>query len=293
MRRFLLGIAFIVLASSAPAQAAPVLEDVVSTNAREEHPTASAAFEAWSAYQRQNDAWSVYARPIGGAKFRVNGGRRDAITGAIDGTTLVYQSFTRRSSSIRFFDLLTRTTTSAPDAVYTDAWEYWPSLSGDLLLFGRVAGDGGRDLILYDLSTQTETILDHTSGTRRNIQPGQVNGNYAVWVKFTPTSCQAYVHDIALGTTTAVPRPADRCQYGASVGSDGTTYVGQSMFGCGRHVQLLAYPVGGSVSQVVALERGTDFFFTFALTNADGSTSVYLDPGPCGGKQDIAKVTIV
>jgi hypothetical protein len=51
--------------------------------------------------------------------------------------------------------------------------------------------------------------------------------------------------------------------------------------------------VGGSVSQVVSLERGTDFFFTFALTDAVGSTSVYLDPGPCGGKPDIAKVTIV
>ena len=293
MRRLLLGIAFIVLASSAPAQAGPVLEDVVSTRTHEEHPTASAGFEAWSAYQRQNDAWSVYARPIGGTKFRVNGGRRDAVTGAIDGTTLVYQSFTRRSSSIRFFDLLTKTTTSAPDAVNTDAWEYWPSLSGDLLLFGREAGDGDRDLILYDLSTQTQTVLDHTNGTRRNIQPGQVNGNYAVWVKFTPTSCQAYVHDIAAGTTTAVPRPDDRCQYGASVGSDGTAYVGQSSFGCGRHVQLLAYPVGGSVSQVVSLERGTDFFFTFALTDADGSTTVYLDPGPCGGKPDIAKVTIV
>ena len=120
-----------------------------------------------------------------------------------------------------------------------------------------------------------------------------MNGNYAVWVTFTPSSCQAYVYDIAAGTTTAVPRPDDRCQYGASIGSDGTAYVGQSAFGCGRHVQLLAYPVGGSVSQVVSLERGTDFFFTFALTNADGSTSVYLDPGPCGGKPDIAKVTIV
>jgi hypothetical protein len=293
MRRLLLGIAFIVLASSAPAQAGPVLEDVVSTKAHEDHPTASAEFEAWSAYQRQNDAWSVYARPTGGTRFKVNGGRRDAVTGAIDGATLVYQSFTRRSSSIRFFDLLTKTTTSAPDAVNTDAWEYWPSLSGDLLLFGRVTGDVDRDLILYDLSTGTETVLDHTNGTRRNIQPGQVNGNYAVWVTFTPSSCQAYVYDIAAGTTTAVPRPDDRCQYGASVGSDGTAYVGQSAFGCGRHVQLLAYPVGGSVSQVVSLERGTDFFFTFALTNADGSTSVYLDPGPCGAKPDIAKLTIV
>ena len=293
MRRLLLGIALIVLASSAPAQAGPVIEDVVSTRAQEEHPTASAEFEAWSAYQRQNDAWSVYARPIGGTKFRVNGGRRDAITGAIDGTTLVYQSFTQRSSSIRFFDLLTRATTSAPDAVNTEAWEYWPSLSGNLLLFGRVAGDGDRDLILYDLSTGTATVLDHTNGTRRNIQPGQVNGNYAVWVKFTPTSCQAYVHDIAAGTTSAVPRPEDRCQYGASVSSNGTAYVGQSAFGCGRHVKLLAYPAGGSVSEVASLQRGTDFFFTFALTNADGSTSVYLDPGPCRGKQDIAKVTIV
>ncbi|MGZ8567178.1 MAG: hypothetical protein ACXWXS_09020, partial [Actinomycetota bacterium] len=167
MRRLLLGIAFIVLAPSAPAQAGPVLEDVVSTKAHEDHPTASAEFEAWSAYQRQNDAWSVYARPTGGTRFKVNGGRRDAVTGAIDGTTLVYQSFTRRSSSIRFFDLLTKTTTSAPDAVNTDAWEYWPSLSGDLLLFGRVAEDGDRDLVLYDLSTETETVLDHTNGTRR------------------------------------------------------------------------------------------------------------------------------
>ena len=46
MRRLLLGIAFIVLASSGPAQAGPVLEDVVSTRAHEEHPTASARFEA-------------------------------------------------------------------------------------------------------------------------------------------------------------------------------------------------------------------------------------------------------
>jgi hypothetical protein len=97
MRRLLLGIAFIVLASSAPAQAGPVLEDVVSTKAHEDHPTASAEFEAWSTYQRQNDAWSVYARPTAGTRFKVNGGRSDAVTGAIDGTTLVYQSFTRRS----------------------------------------------------------------------------------------------------------------------------------------------------------------------------------------------------
>ena len=56
-------------------------------------------------------------------------------------------------------------------------------------------------------------------------------------------------------------------------------------------MQLLAYPVGGSVSQVVSLERGTDFFFTFALTDALGRRA---SPTPVrAGKPDIAKVTTV
>jgi hypothetical protein len=243
-------------------------------------------------YKLRTKTWSVRVRPTNEPTFTANTDGKNAALGAIDGTTLVYQSYSRRSSSIRFLDLVTGTNTGAPDAVNTDDWEYWPSLSGDMLLFGRNFADGDRDLVLYDLSNDASVTLEHTNGRNRDIQPGQVNGNFAVWTTFTPGSCQAYVYDIAAGTTTAVPRPDDRCQYGASVTSDGTVYVGQSTFGCGRDVRLLEYPVGGSVSTVIRLDRGEDFFFTFAFENADGTTTVYLDPGPCGEDGDIGSVTL-
>lgn len=57
-------------------------------------------------------------------------------------------------------------------------------------------------------------------------------------------------------------------------------------------MRLLAYPVGGTVTTVIRLDRGDDFLFTFAVENADGTTTVYLDPGPCGENGDIARVTL-
>jgi hypothetical protein len=108
----LLGTLPLIIAIAAPVLAGPVLEDVVFSSAQEEHPTASADYVAWSVYKPRTKTWSVRVRPTNEPTFTANTMARTAL-GAIDGTTLVYQSYSRRSSSIRFLDLVTGTNTGA------------------------------------------------------------------------------------------------------------------------------------------------------------------------------------
>src|SRR6476620_4230300 len=98
---------------------------VITTKADEFDPAASATYVAWNVYS-SSKGYLVYAKPIAGARFRVNAAHTNAWVGGIDtdGSTLIYQQWTRRRSDIYAYDLATRTRSKIAKPASTDRWEY-------------------------------------------------------------------------------------------------------------------------------------------------------------------------
>lgn len=278
-------------------------ENVVATKASESDPAASTTHVAWQVTTRRGH--NVYAKPLGGARFRVNPEGVFGAMGGIDGTTFAYQEYVRDPepvSDIRFVDLETGATSDAPPGVNTDDWEHSPSLSGEKLVFGRELPDGVQLIVLYDLATGVNMSLASVSPGNRFIHVGQVSGNFVTWSRDAwrgdeLLSCDVFVHDIAADSTTRVPNLNDKCQYAPSVDPIGTVYFARSGFGCGVNAAIMRYPVGGNVQRVERLGDGTDLSNTFAVDNGDGTTTVYLDPGRCNRSagvpnQDIQAIVV-
>jgi hypothetical protein len=73
----------------------------------------------------------------------------------------------------------------------------------------------------------------------------------------------------------------------------GAVYFGRSGLGWGTSVSLMAYPPGGPASTIVSLPQGQDFGDSYAVTDGNGSTTVFYDVSPCrSGKQDIDEITV-
>ena len=199
---------------------------------------------------------------------------------------------------MKLFDLVAKTASDPPAGVNTKQWEYRPSLDGEWLLFGRNnVRSGDRDILLFNLATEEAQTLAHTNGWNRTLAPGQVNGTFVVWEKSvwkhdTLVSYEVFVYDIASGTTTQIPNPNQKLQYGPSVTATGTVYYGRSGMGCGLSAKLMSYPIGGPATTAMKFPFGTDFGDSYALTEADGSTSVFYDPAECGADQDIYEVSL-
>jgi hypothetical protein len=289
-----------VVASATPAVAgAP--EVVVGTERWELEPAASAAFEAWTEARigRNGFRSNVYARAIGGDRFKVNASGTSAFTGGIDGSTLVYDI----DGDIALFDLATRTELPVPDGVNTRAFEYSASISGQHLMFVRVRRDRST-VVLFEIPTGTSTVVYTKSNTDRrffNVYVGQVNGNYAVWNQDTYSvradalvDADVFFHDIAGKTTAKLANPQGTVQYGPSVSANGTVYLGRSGFGCGLDTQLVQQTLDGTETILYDFPNGRDFASSYA--NDDGTTDVYFDRGNCRDdppNQDILRVPAV
>jgi hypothetical protein len=289
-----------IVASATPAIAgAP--EVVVGTERWELEPAASSTFEVWTEARigRAGFRANVYARPVGGDRFKVNPAGTVAFTGGIDGSTLAYE----RDGDIALFDLVTRTELDVPDGVNTRAFESSASISGPHLLFVRFRADRS-SIVLFDMVAGTSTVLYSKANTARkifNLYVGQVNGNFAVWNQDTfSVQAEAFVdadvflHDIAAKTTARLANPEGTVQYGPSVSADGTVYFGRSGFGCGLDTQLVQQTLDGTESILYEFPRGRDFASSYALDA--GTTDVYFDRGRCRGdppNQDIVKVPAV
>jgi uncharacterized repeat protein (TIGR02543 family) len=241
-------------------------------------------FLAWQQNSRKHPGqYDVLARPItGGDAFKVNAPDTNGANGGIDGDLLVYQQYDRGRSDIKFFDLRTKDRTSPPAGVNTRRWEYWPTMSGQWLLFGRLAGDGSREIILYDLSTRDATKLDEVGRRDTFLEPGQVNGDYAVWSRCTPgTKCNVILYNIVDGLKTRIPNPGG-FQYAPSVSSDGTVTFARSASGCGNRVRLLSYPLDGPATVLWRVPSGGDVGTTRVYVNARGDATLYFDNFACG-----------
>jgi hypothetical protein len=274
---------------------------VLSTGASEFQPSASPGYLAWAeAPKTHPDRVNAYARPNGQPRIRMNAPGTYGFTtgGAIDGTTAVYgeRLDAMQPGDLKFFDLVTGRRTDPPPGVNTTRYHEWGgSLAGDWLLFDReTISTSTERIVLFNLRTRQAKQLDIARG-RAYAQAGSVRGNYAVWIKCSrSTRCNTYVHDISAGTTQAVPNPAHKAQYAASVTSGGVVYFAESSsVACGSGLALWRYPLGGVRTKVLSLGKGRDVSETSPLVNPDGSTTLFYDRYACRtGRADIFKVDL-
>ena len=282
---------------------ADVDHEVVVANERPELLAASTAdYLAWTAYSTRNDDQWINVLPTGGERFRVNPEGTYAFKPDIEGDLLVYGEWTDTTSvDIRFYDLSTRTFLDAPEGVNTDAREYWPSISGDMLMFARTdLENGDSDLILFDMAAGTSEIIASEHGWARYFLPGQVNGDFAVYSRFALThdgsafvQCDGYIHQISTGTDATIPHGDRRCVGAGAVDASGTVYYGAAGMQCGHNAHLMSLAPDGVKTSLVSFEPGIDMLSQHAFDNEDGTTTVLFDPCGCdltGG--DIWSVTV-
>jgi len=293
------------VASALPAWATDPIT-VRSTRAGEYRPVAGDGFLGWAQNSRRRpNHFDAVVKPDGEASFQVNSSHTQGSMGGIDGTTLVYQQ--RRGSSrvfieegqgrsdIKFYDLGARQRSDPPSGVNTSAWEYWPSLSGDWLLFGRI-GRGKTKIILLNLADDSTRILMTQASNRRVLpSPGQVSGDYAVWDACNRrfTSCNVYMHQISTSTTSKIPKPDGvEWQDFPSVAVDGTVYFERTGSSCRSRSKLVRYPLGGPATVLARSARGWGTTGTFVYLNGKGEREVFFDRyNACGpGQGDIYKV---
>ncbi len=213
------------------------------------------------------------------SKTKVNRNGTNAANGGIDGTRLVYQEWDGGDSDLYFFNLNTHNRSSPPAGVNTSSWEYWPSESGDWLLYGRRNAAGTRRIILFNLVTKQSRELDEV-GANSHVAPGQVNGDYAVWYRCTPTKkCDVFRYQISTQTKLRLP-DADRYQRAPSVSKDGTVYFERSDGKvCEVPNKLMRYQ-NGDVSPVMEVPFGEHIGDTY-VDSDDFGAKVFFDRFDC------------
>jgi hypothetical protein len=243
------------------------------------------------------DRFDVYLKPAGEPRFKVNT-KGVAYGGGMDDTSMIYQSVRNGQSNLRLFDLVTHAR-SAPAGVNSKRWEWLPTISGDWILYGQQWGShpvNGR-VILHDTNTAETRILDEQIGKpRRLLSPGQVNGDFATWDRYTPLSHadNVFLYQISTQTKTKIPVPTGKVQYSSSVTPTGTVFYARSGIGCGARVSLHEYASGTDTDTLLAkLPNGYDSFRTFAVDEGAGVTSLYFERFQCStGKSHIYKLTV-
>ena len=258
-----------VLTSLATAASAPV---VVKASPRNEiAPAAAGDWFAWSRSRGKRESpFDVFAQQTGSPAFKVNPRGTQAFTGGIDGTTLVYQLIRgRRSlhSDLRLYDLATRHQLPMPAFVNSPRWECCATISGGWILYNRgMERSAATQLVLLrNLTTGEQRVLDTISGRNSVVSAGQLNGNFAVWQRCDPhPRCKIFRYDLASGSATALAPTPGKIVYGPSVNLSGTVYYAQSDRGCGKSVQLVKQPVDGAAQAILALPPGQDLVVTYA-----------------------------
>ena len=288
----------LLLATAAPAFAVePVV--IVDTDKPELGPAASTEFLAWVELTPRGKGFhpNVRAEAIGSAaSFRVNPQGTSAFTGGIDGSTFIYERFSKtEKSDLSMIDLSTKTELEVPAGINTSAVEFSPSISGSHLLFGRSIPHGAQ-IILFDTSTDSSLVIFSRTDTKRRafeMLPIQVNGNFAVWEAVTtskktgdPISADIFLYDIGAATTTKIPKTDSQrpSLYGPSVDEDGTVYFGRSSFACGENAQLVSRQLDGTETVLYMFPRNRDFGFSIAVDNPGNTTDVYFDRANCRGE---------
>ncbi len=276
-----------------PALAVATITPVVTTHADEWGPAAGSGGVTWNRYSKR-DSW-VNA-DTGSGPFRVNPATTWAWNGSIEGSVLTYQQTDRRHwrSDILRYDIVTKSKQAAPSYVNTKWWEYWPSQSGDWVLFARTNVGYGkkrewRQLLLVNTYTGEKRVL--TKGPKgADFEPTQVDGLWAVWDDCSTNVCVVYLYDIAGGVKTKIPQGGYH-QHSPAVASDGTMYYVRSGNACGRHVSIIRRAPDGTESTLYSFPDGEH---AFDLYVDDAATQdLYFQDVDCANNWvgDIYKIT--
>jgi hypothetical protein len=263
--------------------AAARTKPLVRTVAGEFQPARSKSFIAWERNTRARPRhYDVLARARGGRSIKVNRPGTMAANGGIDRGRLVFQQWRGRHSDIRVFNLRRRTRHRPAEGVNTRRWEYWPSMSGRWLLFGRRLPHGARRVILFDRRSGRSRTLARSPGRRSFTAPGQVSGRWAVWWKCTPaTGCNVFRYNIARKHRIKVPNPG-RYQRAASVTPQGTVYFVRSGSRCGASATVMRYFRGARPKVLVKLPDGVTSNDTYAYNARRGPTRLLYERSRCG-----------
>jgi hypothetical protein len=262
-------LAGLAIAIAAAAASAPAPVKIGPRN--EVGPAASDDWFAWSkSREKQTSPFDLYAQQTGHKAFKVNPKNTQAYAGGIDGTMLVYQLIRGAladRSDLRLYDLAARHLRPMPAGINTPKWECCATMSGGWILFSRgQAYSRDRQLVLLrNLTTGEQRVLDQLKNRNGLVSAGQLNGTFAVWAKCNPyPRCQLYRYDLATASTTPLPAPAGKVVYSPSVNETGTVYYGQSNPGCGKSVRLMKQPVAGAAELIGALPQGRDLDVSYA-----------------------------
>ena len=274
----------VLVATASPVRAAAPEVILDGPRVGEYQPIRGGGWIAWQQNTRKRPSlYDLYVRPVdGGSKIRVNAKGLNGANGDIEDNLLVYQQFGRKGSSLRFFDLTTHERSRPPSEVNTEQWEYWPSLSGQWLLFGRLMHNGTRRLILFDLSTGEKKVLARVRGESASLAPGQVNGDWAVWSRCASESpCNVVRYRISTEESDIISNSHHREQHSPSVDANGTVYFARGNGDCGNRVRLIRERLDGSEEELWRLPNGDDIGRTHIQMRPHGNTVLY-DEFSCG-----------
>jgi hypothetical protein len=274
----------VLVATSSPAHAAAPEVILDGPRVGEYQPIRGGGWIAWQQNTRKRPThYDLYVRPVpGGSKSRVNAKGLNGANGDIEDNLLVYQQFRRNGSGLRFFDLTTHERSKPPAGVNTEHWEYWPSMSGQWLLFGRLMHNGSRRLILFDLSTSRSRVLARARGERSFLAPGQVSGDWAVWSRCASASpCNVVRYRISTDESDIIDNPHGREQHSPSVDANGTVYFARGNGECGNRVRLIRERLDGFDEELWRLPNGDDIGRTHLQMRPRGNTVLY-DEFSCG-----------
>jgi hypothetical protein len=301
-RAFVLGALAAALIATATALGDVTPIPVKTTSRSEASPAAGTAWFAWAKSRSPGVApYDVWAQHGTDPAFKVNAKNTQAYPGGIDAGRLVYQQISGIDvSDLRLYDLTARRNIALPKSVNTKRWECCASLSGNWLFFTRGSPET-RQLqlvLLRNLVTKQERILDHLRNPRGILSSGQVNGNFAVWARCNPyPRCKIVRYDIAARTATGIVVPSGKVVYGPSVGPSGTVYYLQSNPGCGKSVVLLKQKLVGAPSVLLAFPPKLDAEVTYAYSpprmgpGDPVTTQVFFDRASCATKRsDIYRI---
>jgi hypothetical protein len=280
--------------ATAAAIAASTPIPVKTTPRNEVGPSASGDWLSWSkSRERGTSAFDLFAQNGAAPAFRVNPKNTQAYGGGIDGTRLLYQLIRGRLASLsdlRLFDLQTRKLKKLPAGVNTKNWECCGTISGDWILFsrGRAYSTARQLVLLRNLVTGEQRVLDTLRNRNGLISAGQINGNFAVWGRCNPyPQCVIFRYDLSTATATALPTVPAKVPYSPSVNPYGTVYYLRSTRGCGKSVELVKQGTIGLPEVMTALPQGRDGEVTYAYTvppeppSESVTTRVYYDTVIC------------
>jgi hypothetical protein len=290
---FLLFVVIGTAAGAARDAAAPV---PVKTSSRNEiSPAGGGGFFTWAKSRRGHPhLYDTWAQQEGqSTAVKVNAPGTVGFGGGIDGTRFVYQQVRGFNSDLRLFDLTTGRRSNMPPGINTARWEWAPTLSGDWLQFGRGVYGSKQQIILRNLSTGEQRVLD-TVGKHGDIWVGQVNGGFSVWTKCAGTRCDVFRYEIATGTKTMIPSNG-RQLYSPSVTASGSTYYMSGEVTCGG-AQLVKTTLDGRTFVLFDSGPAHDVDGTYALTlpvrppSAPGAR-IYLEIRKCStNRSDIYSI---